>query len=314
MKKSLLNMLLIFQKKGLHIFILSSLFWGCVDKETTIINEPQPSTMEKLNALFDDALIGEKQFAHFNAEQGYFYKSAKGSVVGIPPACLRLNGNPVTGTVILEFIELFDRAKMISTNKPTMGLLPNNEQEMMLSGGEFYVNVTQNGQNLTTTSPILIYTPVSNTGGLVTGMKPFKGSITNNNLVWEALNKDVFVGLVEGNKYSLSIPGFGWFNCDKFYNYPDPKTTITANVPSGFANVSQVYLLAKNVPNALGNIGGKFPVGLQCYLMFVTENKGNFMWITKEQTLTANHSVTFDLKDAQYGKKADWQGHVTLLK
>jgi hypothetical protein len=313
MKKLLLNILLIFQKRSLQMVIISSICWGCIDKETIIINDPQPSSMEKLNALFDDALVGEKQFAHFNAETGYFYKSAKGTTVGISGGCLKLNGNPVTGTVILEFIELFDRAKMISTNKPTMGLLPNKEQEMMLSGGEFYVNVTQNGQNLTTTCPISIYTPVSNTGGFVAGMKPFKGIITNNNLVWEQV-PNAEISLIESNKYSLRVPDFGWYNCDKFYNYPDPKTTITANVPNGFGNTSQVFLLTKNVPNALGNIGGKFPIGLQCYLMFVTENNGNFMWITKEQTLTANHTVTFDLKDAQVGKKADYVAHVTLLK
>ena len=75
-----------------------------------------------------------------------------------------------------------------------------------------------------------------------------------------------------------------------------------------------MYLLTKNVPNSLGTIYGKFPVGLDCYLVFVTENNGNYMWITKEQKLTANHTITFDLKEAKSGKKKDYVGHVTLLK
>lgn len=288
--------------------------WGCVDKEITIRNEPTPSTNEKLNALFEDALIGEKKFAHFNATLNYTYTSERGTKVSIVGNSLRLNGVPATGTVILEFIELYDRANMVATNKPTMGLLPNKESEMMLSGGEFYLNVTKNGQNLTATSPISIVTSAANTGGIVDGMRAFSGVITNNNLVWEQTPNVEIITDRKGNTYNLNVPGFGWFNCDKFYNYPEPKTTIMANVTNGYGNVSQVFLITKNVPNALGGISGKFPVGLQCYLIFVTENNGNFMWITKEQTLTANHSVNFDIKDAQTGKRADLIGHVTLLR
>lgn len=178
----------------------------------------------------------------------------------------------------------------------------------------FFIDVKKDGKSLTTTCPIQIETPTSNTGGTVSGMVAFNGVIKNGNLTWERANTwEVFTN-TQKNTYSLNIPGFGWFNCDKFYGYPEPKTTITANVPTGYADKSQVYLLTKNVPNSLGTIYGKFPVGLDCYLVFVTENNGNYMWITKEQKLTANHTITFDLKEAKSGKKKDYVGHVTLLK
>lgn len=303
--------------KILLLFLLfSGISWQCENVDESIYNDVVNNTsQEKLNALFDEALISEKAFAHFDASNPNFvYTTPRGTTVTVNGTCLRLNGAPVTGTVILEFIELFDRAKMTATNKPTMGLKPNSEKEMLLSGGEFYVNVTKNGQNLTTTCNIVIETPTSNSGGTVTGMQAFNGIITNNQLTWEPANNwEVFTN-TQKNTYNLSIPGFGWFNCDKFYNYPEPKTTITANVPTGYADKSQIFLLTKNVPNAMGTISGKYPVGLDCYLIFVTENNGNYMWITKEQKLTANHTVTFDLKDAIVGKRGDYVGHVTLLK
>jgi hypothetical protein len=314
MKKLLLNMLLIFKKKSLHIVIISSMCLGCVDNQEIIVSEPVPSTIDKLNALFEDALKGEKQTGNFIVAQGLTYTSPKGTKITIQPNSLSLNGVAATGTATFELIDIYDRAKMIVTNKPTMGLLPNKEWEMMQSGGEFYINITQNGQNLTPTKPIAVSLPAANTGGLVDGMRAFKGTITDNTLVWELTSGlELFVN-TKSFSYDMSIPGFGWFNCDKFYNYPEPKTTITANVPKGFGSSSQVFLLTKNVPNALGTLRGKYPVGLQCYLIFVTENNGNFMWITKEQTLTANHTVNFELKDVQIGKKADYVAHVTLLK
>lgn len=314
MKKLLPNILLFFQKKSFQMIIISSLAWGCTDNEVTITNEPKPSSMEKLNALFDDAVVGEKKFAHFNSAQSFTYTSERGTTVTVQPNSLTLNGSAVTGTVILELVEIYDKAKMSITNKPTMGLLPNKEWEIMQSGGEFYVNVvTLTGQNLTLTKPIEVVTSASNTGGMLEGMRLFRGLITDNNLGWEQTATVVFTD-TRANTYKFSVPNLGWFNVDRFYGYPEPKTLITAKVPVGFEKVSQVLVLPKNAPNALGTLGGKYPVGLSCYLIFVTENNGNYLWITNEETLTPNHTATFDIKKAKAGKKADWQGHVTLLK
>lgn len=48
--------------------------------------------------------------------------SAKGVKLNINGDCLTKNGNPVTGEVNIEYIELFDKGNMLVTNKPTMGL------------------------------------------------------------------------------------------------------------------------------------------------------------------------------------------------
>lgn len=296
--------------------ILSGLFFQCTNKDITIDDSITPPSAQRLNALFEEGLTSEKAFAHFDSSlPNYMYTSSRGTTVKVNGTCLRLNGAPVTGTVILEFVEMYDRAKMIASNKPTMGIKSPNEQEMLLSGGEFYVNIKKDGNTLTTTCPIIIETSTVNSGGTVAGMQAFNGIISNNALTWEPANNwDVVTNTqLNPNKYVLTIPGFGWYNCDKFFNYPDPKTTITANVPAGYGSASQIFILTKNIPNALGTTYGKFPVGMQCYLIFVTENNGNFMWIIKEQTLTANHTIYFELKDAKVGKNADFVSNITQL-
>lgn len=288
----------------------------CTNKDITIDESIAPPSSERLKALFDAGLTSEKAFAHFDSSlSNYVYTTSHGTTVKVNGTCLRLNGTPVTGTVILEFVEIYDRAKMMASNKPTMGIKLSGEQEMLLSGGEFYVNIKKDGNALTTTCPIIIETSTANSGGTVSGMQAFNGVITNDALTWEPANNwDVVTNTqLNPNKYVLTIPGFGWFNCDKFSNYSEPKTTITANVPAGYGSASQIFILAKNIPNALGTTYGKFPVGLQCYLIFVTENNGNFMWIIKEQTLTANHTIYFDLKDANVGKTADYISAITQL-
>lgn len=294
--------------------IILGLFTRCVKDVSTVIYHDTPPAQGALEKLFEDAVTAEKAFMHFNsADPNFVYTTPRGTTVTINGTCLRLNGNPVTGTVILEFVELFDRALMAATNKPAMGLQSNGKKELLLSGGEFYINVKKDGVPLTTTCPVKIETPASNTGGVTTGMSAFNGFITNNELTWEpATNWDVIQ--VAQNKYTLNVPGFGWFNCDKFYNDPRPKTKININVPAGYNNVSRTFILVKDLPNTLGTAAGEYPVGLNCYIMFVTEQNGKYRWITKEQTLTANHSITFDIKETLTGSRADYNGHVTLLK
>ena len=288
----------------------------CTDVRETISTELTPPNAERLQKLFDEGEDSETQSAHFQATNPNFvFTSARGTKITINGTCLRLNGMPVTGTVVLSMIELYENSRMAVTNKPTMGLKANGEKEALLSGGAFYITVKKDGQQLTTTCPIKIEAPVANTGGAVLGMQAFNGVITNKQLTWETTTSwDVIQPNAQSNNYTMNVPGFGWFNCDKFYNYPEPKTTITAKVPSGYGNLCRVYIITKNVPNSLGSIGGKYPVGLNCHLLFVSESNGKYVYMSKLETLTANHTVTFDLKDAVVGKRSDYVGHVTLLK
>src|SRR5690606_24751639 len=106
-------------------------------------------------------------------------------------SCLTKNGDAVTGAVDLEFVEIFDKATMLMTNKPTMGLLPNGDKALLISGGEFYVNATQNGLPLETTCDFQLIVPTALTGGTDNDMILWNGTIDENgNLAWKEDDRD----------------------------------------------------------------------------------------------------------------------------
>lgn len=277
-----------------------------------------PPTDAAWQKLADDATAELTQTASFDASNpAYVFTSNKGTKVSINGTNLRKNGAAVTGLVRLELLELFDRKEMLLTNKPTMGkALPGGDVELLESGGSFSLKVKQDGVDLTTTGSVKIQTPASNSGGIKPGMTAFNGAISKTGIVWERTTAWEVIPTAVGQtpSYQLQVPGFGWFNCDRFYNDPRPKTTIRAEVPAGYGSSSQVYLLVKGLPNALGTISGNYPVGLDCYLMMLTTKDGQYRWITEETTLTSNHTIKFDLSKATTGSKADYIGHVTLLR
>jgi hypothetical protein len=291
-------------------------FIACKKNKDEVADNP-PSDAA-WNSLIDNNIAALTQTATFDASNAnYVFTSNKGTKVTLNGTSLRKAGAPVTGPVTLEFLELYSRADLALTNKPTMGKSsPQGEVELLQTSGSMNIKVKQAGVELTTTTGAKIETLASNSGGFVAGMSPFNGVVTNNKLVWEtAQNWEIFpVGTSANPAYRLDVPGFGWFNSDKFYSFTGPKTTITAQVPQGYANNCALFLFAKQRPNSLGGLAGKWPIGLECYLMFLTVKDGNYRWITEETTLTANHTVRFDISKATVGTKEDYLGHVTLLR
>lgn len=293
------------------IFLSTGSLMSCKKTETTQ-NLP---TAQSLKNLFDANLNSIKQTATFDAATTFTFTSAQGTQITIDGTCLRKNGNPVTGNVDLEFIELYDRATMAMTNKPTIGINTSGEEEVLESGGEFYVNVTQGGVALTTTCYIPIEVPTSITGGTKANMQPFNGIVdANGKLTWEVAPGQDFYVRTNPDKYASVLSSFGWFNCDRFYNDPRPKTHITVLIPTGYTNASTVFLSTDAVPNSLGGIGGsKYPIGLACKIIFVTEDNGNFRYAIKPMTLTADQHVTFSISETTLATPAQFKAALNAL-
>ncbi len=227
------------------------------------------------------------------------FTSPNGVSLAIDRACLRKNGASVIGAVDFEYIEIFDKGTMLVTNKTTLGLV-GTEKHLLTSGGEFYINATQGGVELTLDCSMHLNVPTSLTGGTDFDMGPFSAEVdAEGNIVWNtATSMEMWAGsLAQGGPpmYNAFVGKFGWFNCDKFINFPAGETTITAYVPQEYGNgKSLVFLAVKNFPNALGQTSGIYPIGLECSLIFVAEENGNFKYAVKQNImLTANHQVTF---------------------
>lgn len=271
-----------------------------------------PATAQEFDAIRELALEGLTQTFQFNAEDGSVnFTSDKGVEIYINGGCLTKNGVAVTGAVDLEFVELFDRGNMLTTNKPTMGILPNGDKALLISGGEFFVQATQNGVALETNCGFQMQIPADLTGGVDNAMILWNGIIDEEgDLAWVEEKRDgqgqggVFG---EGNQYYGFFQSFGWSNVDRFYSDPRPKTTILVAVPTGYDNTnSSVYLSYDGEESGLAGLDtydaqtglfsehyGQIPIGLECHVIFATEDGGDWKYAIKAVTIVANGVITF---------------------
>lgn len=310
-------------RKFLIATCFATILSSCTDMDDKTRVEKIPNTAE-FQTLFNTELQNQTQTFNMNAEDGYVtFTSAHGVALSIDGNCLKLNGQPVSGAVDIEFVEIFDRGNMLVTNKLTMGLY-NNEKHILNSGGEFYINAKQNGQQLTLDCSMHIAVPTSLTGGTDNTMMPFNGTLdAAGNITWEiATSTELWIATLNATSnvpaYNAVLNNFGWFNCDVFINTVGPHTTITALVPNGYGNGNCLVLIAlKSKPNSLGAIFGKYPVGLECHIIFVSEKDGKFLYAVKENQVlsgaAATHEVTFSSAELQTATTAEMVSIINTL-
>jgi hypothetical protein len=321
------------RKIGL-VVLASIALTSCTNNDETATEIFRPSTGEWY-ALRNEAINSITQTFTMTAGTGaHTFTTAKGVQFTINSNCLTLAGNPVTsGQIDIKYAEVFDPGTMIVTDKTTMGKLPNGDMAMIISGGEFYINATRNGQQLDITCQMQLIIPTSLTGGADPQMSLWDGVIdADGNLDWNRQDPVGQGGLfTEGQganaQYIAFLNDFGWTNVDRFYSDPRPKTTILAQVPIGynFQN-SGVYLhydgegssLAKldtfnSGTNQFSEHYGQIPIGLQCHVIFVTEENGNFRYAIKAVTVAAGDVYIFTDAETTLGTQAQLTAAINAL-
>lgn len=317
------------------VFLATIALTSCNNDDETVMTDLPPSALE-FKGLKDEALAAITQSFTMTAGTGaHTVTTAKGVQFTMNSDCLTLNGNPVTsGQIDIKYAEVFDAGTMLTTDKTTMGQLPNGDMALIISGGEFYINATKAGQQLDITCPMQLVIPAPLTGGLETGMSLWDGTIDEDgNLDWKGQGPIAGQGGVFGEgeganaAYYATLADFGWTNVDKFYNDPRPKTTILVSPPSGynFQN-SGIYLhydgegssLAKldtynGTTNQFSEHYGQVPVGLLCRVIFVTEDNGNWRYAIKAVTVAANDVYSFTLTETTVGTEAQMKAAINAL-
>ncbi|MBF4492210.1 hypothetical protein IRZ83_07485 [Flavobacterium sp. JLP] len=262
--------------------------------------------------------------------------SAKGVKLNINGNCLTKNGNPVTGTVDIEYIELFDKGNMLITNKPTMGVTADGKKNLLISGGEFFIKATQGGVELQNSCTMSLIIPTALTDGLDNTMTLWNGTIDEaGELAWRE-NKPNADGTGggkggvqgEGTNYYVTFGNFGWTNVDRFYSDPRPKTTILADAPDGYDNNNSAVYLSYDGEgtNALAKLDtytaaglfsehyGQIPIGLKCHVIFATEDNGQWRYAIKAVTVAANDVYTFTLAETTVGTEAQLVAAINAIQ
>lgn len=219
-------------------------------------------------------------------------------VIQIDPAKIRVDGVQPSGQMTLEFIAIYDKGTMALANRPTMGINEFNEQAMMVSGGEYYVNVTNDDRKATINSLYSLNIPYENVEADMNKMKLYQGvSLSNNNLSWVDYNSSTDgtgISISDGGYYHIYLDQFTWINCDYFYDNPYEKTSIGADLTD---SESMFFLSIDSMPNTLASLKGEYPIGIKAHLICIAENNDEYSYLIEPITIERNSYYQYKLKD-----------------
>jgi hypothetical protein len=326
-------------------FTALTLAVSCSNDETPKSEIPVRATAEAFAQLKSASLVNKVQNFQFNAEQTGFFTTENGVMFVINGNCLSKDGNPVTGVVDVQVVELFERGAMLSTDKPTMGTLPNGDKALLISGGEFFLNITQDGEPVDEDCDIVATIPSDITGGANTEMTLWSGRGRDNDcdgidddcdgFAWQervGANDDPIEAEIQdgdgGERFYVAPFGdFGWTNVDRFFSDPRPKTTILVEVPEGFNDEnSRVYLSYVGEPNALAYLDtydattglfsehyGQIPIGLECHVIFTSEENGQWLYGIKSVTIADGQTVEITDADLNTATESELEALINGL-
>lgn len=319
-----------FKKIGLLVIAMTT-FASCDNSDGEDI-KISPPTSEAFKSISEKGVKRNTQNFTMTAGNGVVtLTSAKGVKLYINGDCLTKNGNPVTGQVDIEYIELFDKGNMLVTNKPTMGITADGKKNLLISGGEFFIKATQGGVELQTSCSMNMIVPTALTNGFDNLMTLWTGVIDEDgDLAWkDARGADGKGGVQgEGNNYYVTFGNFGWTNVDRFYSDPRPKTTLLVDVPDGYNNTNSAVYLSYDGEgtNALAKLDtftaeglfsehyGQIPIGLACHIIFATEDNGNWRYAIKGVTISANAVYEFNLAETTVGTEAQLVAAINAIQ
>ncbi|MBW1298282.1 hypothetical protein [Aquimarina litoralis] len=300
----------------LFFILLTLLFVSCSknDDNDIIITPPILGGQELETEIIENREEAVQTFTLNGGGTGEIY-GEEGTVLYFPPnSIVDQSGAPVSGAITIELIEIYDKAKMLLTKMPTNGKRPNGDVETLVSGGEFYVNANQNGEQLELASGFQLFAPTEtfdNDMNIFNGeSEDCDGDTMECDIVWE---EDEQTGLEpiqrEGpdgqvvSGYGSFIGNFGWTNIDRWYNDPRPKTMLQVDVPEGFDNTNcNVYVSYDGEPTALALLDiydsetglfsehyGLIPIGLEVHIIFVSVQDDQYVYAIQGTTIEENH-------------------------
>ena len=301
-----------------------AMLYACSNEESQAELKMKAADQENSLAILQaQALDKLTQKVVFDAGEEYVELVSKSGVrLEIFPQKLRVKGNPVSGPVVVEFVEIFRRGDMLTANRTTSGLANGQEQNPeqpalnpLITGGEFIINMTtEEGQNIDEGSEYTLAVPAELTGGeddemtLWTGEEDWDeddndGGDGDGDVMWDE-DQDEDGGdkdaPIDQGEYILNLDRFGWVNIDKLAEFPGEKTTIYVDVPNGFDDTnSKVYIAFEGQENLLiqlntyssatGYFGENYnlmPVGETCHVIFASGQGSNWLYAIKTITIT----------------------------
>lgn len=303
-------------KTAAAIITTAVIFTAC-KKETA----PTPTTTTTGGGTYSSLGAFFKQYQPpvlsytINGSTGGVFETSQGTIVSVPAGCfLDSHGNKVTGTVNVQFLDIYKKSDMLMS-----GILPvNNAGLIMNSGGEFFIKATYGGVPvaLIGNNPITVRQPLNGfpQDKNMAALTILKSDSFPTNNTWTYDSAGMMSLYDSVNDYVFSLFRFNspadsgtWCNSDNqtyFSAYTQVPFGINTTDSIGDGSNTDVFLLFNGV-NSMVHVyysgsGGSFPYsyapqGLTCTVVAIeVDNKGKlraaFVPLT---TITASGSVNF---------------------
>lgn len=271
-------------------------------KPTDPVTPPINTTasMQDLKNFFTANLNSGKQTFVVNEDAGQTITGASGTqITFLPNSFQTLSGNAVTGNITIQLVEIFDKKDMILMNATTMGRSWDGKLKPLISGGEFKITATQNGQTLKLVPGMSYQTTVPASNGADPNMNLFYGENSGDTLIWNQADSALIFG--QGSQYNCWFDSINWVNCDYFYSNPNPQTVVQVTPPAGFTNSNLMVYVSFDGINTVASLynfsGGNFttapnytlPIGMNVHFIAIAMIGGNPHVAIVPATLSNNH-------------------------
>jgi len=213
---------------------------------------------------------------------------------------------PVTGRVYIETQLLKTKGNMIRMGTPTIS-----NGRLLVSGGELFIRLTQNGNELqiqqqTQQVAGAHYNIKYNDPQPSSLMKIFYGDATDPNAFNWLPNVDTSNFLAISNQpsgsYLIHTNQLNWINCDYFYDTAGiPQTNVSVVLPANYTNANSIAFIAFNdIHSVVGMYGnattkkfssGRLPANKEITVVVISK-QGNDYFLGHTQAFTTGSSGT----------------------
>lgn len=309
--------------KSIAIAITVLIMASC-KKDSPVINHAKSA--KEFVALFGP----QKQTFTINSNTVTTLTLKGGTVITIPANAFKVAGTPVNGQITIEAMEMLKRSDVLfsGTNTNHISGAP------LSSDGFIYINA-KSGNTVVDKSmaaDMKIKIPATRTG--FTQIWEGVENAGGNQMAWQAPKINANGGPLESNPisgfYNFDFGTLGWINCDVFYSYTNPKTTVRVEVlnnPGSMASFMAltgetfVFFCAKgsNVAaqiytadgvNKVKSYDNMMPIGAEGKFISFSIKDGKYYFAELETTITANQNITLSLAESS---EAQVQNAITSL-
>lgn len=304
--------------KNLNLITLALGFFFMFSTACRKDDKLNPANAARTAKEFTSLFGAQPQNFKFNGNVENTFTLKGGTKITIPAGTFKVGGTAVNGEVLISAMEMLKRSAVIfsGTNTNHISGAP------LTSDGFIYLNATAGGTKVdqSLTQAIKISIPTKRTGGtqLWEGVENVAGA---NQFGWQApvaANGGVQIKPevdAVGGSFTFDMGNLGWINCDVFYSYANPKTTVRVkliNNPGnlatfrGFSGETFVFFCAKgsNVVAQLYTLDGAdqvksydnmMPIGAQGKYISFSIKDGKYYYAELESTIVANQNINLTL-------------------